>query len=221
MDYQKETRIAYRTSARAEAYKRYHSAGWTWGRIATWFEQKCIHRLLARRAWSAADVVLDIPCGTGILAPTLAPFGPKVVAGDISLEMMRLADSAYAAASFGGLVQSDITAIPFADARFTVVVTLGFMHRAPVDIRRRALAELHRVCADTAIISYSLTSAAQRLKHWLLRATSSRHVPAPCAISMEEAEQEIGEAGFHILKRLAVVPLLSSEWLYLLSKNRP
>lgn len=219
MDYQKETRVAYRTPERAEAYKRYHSAGWTWGRIATWLEQKSIRGLLASRTWTPADVVLDVPCGTGILGPTLAPYAPRVVASDISLEMMRLADGAYAPGSFGGFVRSDITAMPFPDSRFSVMVTLGFMHRVPAEIRRRALAELHRVCSDTAIVSYSLTSPAQRSKHRLLRAISPRHVPAPCAISMEEAERGIREAGFHVLKRFAVVPLLSSEWLYLLSKK--
>lgn len=220
MDYEKDTRLAYRSSARADAYKRYQSSQWTWGRITTWREQYLIRRLLASRMWNAADAVLDVPCGTGILASTLAPFAPRVLASDISFEMMRLAASAYAIRGFGGFVQADITAMPFSDRCFSVMVTLGFMHRVPADIRHRSLAELHRVCAETAIISFSLTSPMQRLKHLLLSMISSRHVPAPCAISMKEAEREIRQAGFLILKRVAVLPLMSSEWLYVLSKER-
>ena len=220
MDYEKQTRLAYRSSARADAYRRYQSREWTWGRITTWREQYLIRRLLARRKWNAADLVLDAPCGTGILASTLAPIAPRVLASDISSEMMQLAAGAYAIKGFGGFVQADITSMPFRDGRFSIMVTLGFMHRVPAEIRGRALRELHRICADTAIISFSLTSPTQRLKHLLLSAISARHVPAPCAISMEEAEQEIRRAGFRISERIAVLPLLSSEWLYVLSKER-
>lgn len=220
MEYEKDTRLAYRSSARADAYRRYQSSEWTWGRITTWREQSLIRRLLARRRWSAADVVLDAPCGAGILASTLAPLAPRVLASDISTEMMRLAGDAYAMDCFGGFVQADITALPFTDARFSVVITLGFMHRVPAEIRRKTLAEIHRICSDTVIVSFSVVSPAQRVKHRLVSAVTARHIPAPCAIPMREADREILEAGFKIVDRIPVLPLLSSEWLYVLSKQR-
>jgi ubiquinone/menaquinone biosynthesis C-methylase UbiE len=217
MDYDNETRLAYRSATRADAYRRYQSTDWSWGRVATWREQHLVGRILSHRVWNESDIVLDAPCGTGILAPTLAPFSRSVLATDISLEMMRLATEAYSGDRLANFVQADITSMPFPDAHFAVVLTLGFMHRVPPRVREKALAEIHRVCAQTAIVSYSLVSPAQRIKHRVLLATKPGHVPAPCAIPMREAEAEMRRAGFNVVTRTPVLPLLSSEWLYVLT----
>src|SRR5687767_3967872 len=113
MDYETETRRAYRSAARAQTYTRYQSSDWSWGRVATWREQQIIRRVLAARTWRDSDAVLDAPCGTGILAPTLAPYTDNVLATDISLEMMQLAMRAYFAAQRAQFVQADINAMPF------------------------------------------------------------------------------------------------------------
>lgn len=216
MDYEAGTRVAYRSRERASSYKRYHTTQWSWGRIATRLEQSAIRRLVSDRGWKQGDVILDAPCGTGILGATLATSQAQVVASDISMEMMSLAAGEYARDHFRGFVQADITAVPFSDRVFAGVITLGFMHRVPGHVRAAALSEIARVCSSTAIISFSLASRSQRLKHRLLRAIIPQHVPAPCAIDRKQAEAEIRAAGFTIVRRIAVAPLLSAESLYLL-----
>jgi ubiquinone/menaquinone biosynthesis C-methylase UbiE len=216
MDYEGATRSAYRSRERASSYKRYHTTEWSWGRIATYLEQSAIRRLLSSRAWTAADLILDAPCGTGILGATLARSRAQVIASDISLEMMALADGEYSREHLRGFVQADITTVPFADKTFAGVITLGFMHRVPHHVRKTALSEIARVCSSTAIISFSLRSQTQLLKQHLLRFLTSRYTGAPCAIDRKQAEAEIRDAGFTIVRRVAVAPLLSAESLYLL-----
>jgi ubiquinone/menaquinone biosynthesis C-methylase UbiE len=219
MDYDRETRNAYRSSARAESYRTYQKTAWSWGRVSTWCEQRAVLRLLHSSRIGGGNILLDVPCGTGVLASTVAPLACDVVASDISLEMMELATEAYGEQAETCFVQADITALPFSDGEFGAVVTLGFMHRVPSEIRRRALRELYRVSGRVALVSYSLKSPAQKVKHALLGAIRSNHVPAPCATGTHDAESEILSAGFAIHKRMPILPFLSSEWLYLLVKQ--
>src|SRR6266540_1394938 len=95
MDYENETRAAYRSPERAAAYKRYHTTDRSWALIATRLEQRLIRRMLSAHDWSAADTMLDVPCGTGILGPTVARVPASIVASDISAEMMALAATEY------------------------------------------------------------------------------------------------------------------------------
>lgn len=220
MDYETETRSAYQSRDRAAAYKRYHTSDWSWGRIATRLERRALRRLLRARAWTSSDLILDVPCGTGILGPLLGELSAGVVASDIAFEMMALAGDEYARSQLRGFVQADITATPFRDRRFAGLVVLGFMHRVPSEIRRRALAELHRICGDLAIVSFSFTSGAQRLKQSLLKALKPGHIPAPHAAPVDVVEREIADAGFQVARRVQIAPFLSAESLYVLRRGR-
>lgn len=219
MDYEKNTRNAYRSPERAVAYKRYHNSQISWGRITTRLEQRIVRRFLEQLALTGTDAVLDIPCGTGVLGPTLAAFPVHVVGSDISLEMMRLAVDEYDLARVDGWVQADITATPFRRGRFAAAVVLGLMHRIPAEVRAAALSELHRITKRSVIVSFSSTSAMQKVKHALFRALTKRYIPAASAIPLSQAEEEIRRAGFRIVKRRALAPFLSAESLFLLEKS--
>lgn len=218
-DYERDTRAGYRSAERAARYRAYHTKKWSWGRVATWAEQRAIRRMLRRQIRPGRDLVLDIPCGTGILGASLDQCDVRVVASDIAVEMIALAVPEYDGRRCAGFVQADITGTPFSDGRFDGVLTLGFMHRVPEDVRRRALSEISRVTARFAIISFSLDSPLQRLKHGLLNAMTRRPISAPCAAPLEEVEREIRDAGFRIERRVSVLPFLSAETLFVLERS--
>ncbi len=218
MSYEKETRAGYQSSQRAEAYKKFQTRQYTWGRISTWLEQRIVRRMLAEGTSGSKGRLLDAPCGTGILGPTLMTGGGGIVAADIAMEMMELARDEYPPGRLLGFTQADITSLPFPPASFDFVVTLGFMHRVPAAIRQGALAEIFRVSSARAILSFSHTSLLQLLKHRLLRALSSGHVPASSAVPPITAIREIESAGFTIKSAVAIAPFLSSETLYLVEK---
>ncbi len=103
-------------------------------------------RLRAAAAVSATARVLDVACGPGIVACTLAADAAHVTGIDLTPAML---DQARARQREAGLANldwqlGDATSLPFADESFDVVVTRYSFHhiRDPA----RALAEMLRVC---------------------------------------------------------------------------
>lgn len=215
-DYDRLTRSAYQTPSRAAAYRRHQSEEWSWARLVTVREQRLVARLMQRETWRPTDLILDAPCGTGVLGPVLRTIGCRVVAADISLEMMGEGRSAYDAAQLAGFVQADLTSLALPAGVIGGVVTLGFMHRVPAEIRRRVLLELARLEPRAIVVSYSLDTPSQRLKKWLWSRLRPGYVPAPNPARRDEVEAEIRASGLRVVEAVAVLPLLSAEYLFLL-----
>jgi len=218
MDYEQDTLNAYRTTERAIKYKEYHTTGWSWGRFVTWIEQRKIRRILASFEWSATDKILDIPCGTGILGAILHEFPFKIVASDISLEMMELAKTEYPPDQLLQCLQTDITDTGFPSDSFTCIVSLGFLHRVPKDIKRAALHEIFSLTNRIAIVSCSVSTPLQKLKHRVLSWILRKHVPAPCPVPLNGIISECESQGFQVLKTIMVVPLFSAHAILVLKK---
>jgi SAM-dependent methyltransferase len=217
-DYERHTLNAYLNSERAAEYKRFHTTDWSWGRFVTWCEQRAVARELARYDWSPLDQLLDIPCGTGILGKLLHRFPFQIVASDISPEMMSLAREEYPADRLSDCVQADITNTPFTRGSFSCVVTLGFLHRVPPEIKQAALWEIAALSSKVAIVTCSVDAPLQRVKHAVLSWIKRDHVPAPCPTSMREIVAECESQGFHVARSFMVVPFLSSHAMFVLEK---
>ena len=217
--YEARTRDAYKTGRRAEEYKRYHTKSWNWSRISTWREQRVLRRELSRYVWTATDRLLDIPCGTGILGKLLHSFPFQIVASDISTEMMALATPEYPAGRQLECVCADITRTPFERNSFDCVVVLGFLHRVPIEIKRSALCEIFSLTRRVAIITCSVDSPMQRIKKRVLSLIKKRHVPAPCPLPLREIVKECQAAGFRVNRTFMVIPLFSSEAMFVLEKT--
>jgi len=218
-NYEKETLNAYRTSQRAQEYKRYHTKDWSWARISTWLEQKSLGRELSRYNWSNTDRLLDIPCGTGILGKILHKFPFRIIASDISPEMMTLAQEEYPADRLDGCIQADITATGFERESFDCIVVLGFLHRVPRDIRLATMKEIAALSKGVVIINFSINSPIQRLKMKMLSLIWPNHIPAPCPVTLSEMISECENTGFQVVRSFMVVPLLSAKAMLVLKKK--
>ena len=219
MDYKRDTLDAYRSAARAAEYKRYHTTQWSWGRFVTWREQKVLARELGRYQWTPADQLLDIPCGTGVLGKVLHRFPFRITASDISPEMMEIAKAEYPADRLVSCTPADITHTPFPRGSFACVVTLGFLHRVPAEIKGAALREIAALTRRVAIVTCSVDTPLQRLKHAALSRIKREHVPAPCPAPLKEIVAEFEAAGFRVARSFMVVPLLSAHALFVLEKR--
>ena len=218
MDYEHDTLNAYRSVKRAKQYKNFHTKQLSWGRFVTFIEQRAISRILKQYNWSKSDRLLDIPCGTGVLGRLLHDFSFKISASDISTEMMEFAKGEYPNNRLVEFTQQDITRTEFKRDYFSCVITLGFLHRVPLDIKRESLREIFKITKRIAIVSCSVDTPLQRLKHKVLSLVKRNHVPAPCPIKINELILECQNQGFYIERSMMIVPLLSAHALLVLKK---
>ncbi len=95
---------------------------------------------------SANDTVLDVACGPGIIACGFAALAGRVTGIDLTPAMLEQACALQAERSLSNLtwVQGDVTALPFADSSFSIVVTRYTFHHflSPQAVLR----EMVRVC---------------------------------------------------------------------------
>lgn len=218
-DYEKITLNAYRSRQRASEYKENQTNALSWARFSTWREQRILFRELSRYRWSDGDRLLDIPCGTGILGRLLQRLPFNIVASDISPEMMDLAREEYPHDRFIGSAQADITKTGFHNGMFACVVTLGFLHRVPLEIKWATLSEIAALSNRVVIITCSVDTAFQRFKHKVLSRVKPNHAPAPCPAPLKQIISYCNDNGLKLVRTVMVTPFLSAHALMIFEKR--
>ena len=218
-NYDKETRIKYQDKDFAKRYKETYTTGFSFMKLTTKRVKECVQKALVHCKLSANNIILDMPCGTGVLADILRRSNALIIAMDISMEMISLALEDYKSGNFYGFIQADATKAPFKNNTFGLVVNIGLMHRVPIDVKRRILKEMASISNQYTIISFSVNSLVQRLKLALIRIFIRHHNQSPCPIAFKELKSEIEEAGLEIIRVYKVLPFLSSQVVLLLRKK--
>jgi ubiquinone/menaquinone biosynthesis C-methylase UbiE len=167
-DYQRDTRAHYQND---DVARRYHDAYTGKVRslsslrvrlVARW-ERKTVARFLSQ---VPHQTVLDLPSGTGKLAPILVRLGARVTACDISGNMLDIARQVYETLGYENVAFHVCDAEHAADISeqpFDTVVCLRLLHRVPLDAKDRILAQLAST-ARYAIVSMSVDSPYQRIR---------------------------------------------------------
>jgi SAM-dependent methyltransferase len=216
-DYERDTKEHYK---RGDVAQEYHAAftrdrGWkAWRhRVVAESERDAVRRLLGRVAHGR---VLDLPCGTGKLAPVFAELGSTVTGCDISPDMLALAEREYALRGVPSRLQvcDAERIVETLGERFDVAVCLRLLHRVPSAVKRSILVQL-RGCADHAIVSVGIESAFHRGRRVVRRAVFGGDASALCFASEDELLGLI-EEHFEILDRRWVIPFASQEMVFLL-----
>ena len=218
-EYKRDTALKYQDEEFARQYKR-HLSDFRWYQFATAREIRCIEKALRKCGLSGRDRVLDVPCGTGILSDLLLRLNVPVVASDISREMMQLAHE-YQGDNFYGFVQADATQLPFAAKSFKTVVIIGLLHRVPPAVRQQILNEAATISSQYAIVSFSLLGSKliYHARSLLKKLLYKKFTPGFSPATLAELESEVQAAGFRIVKRFRVFPILSPENVALLEKT--
>jgi 2-polyprenyl-3-methyl-5-hydroxy-6-metoxy-1,4-benzoquinol methylase len=221
-DYEAETRKHYQDDAAAADYheafaKRRDWRAWRFLLVAA-RERAAVGALLDR---VPHGTVLDLPAGTGKLAPLLAPRGARVTACDLSPNMLAIARREYATAGLADarfeVCDAERIGATLSE-RFDVAVCLRLMHRVPAEVRCGILRELAAVAGHT-IVSFGIETpwhaARRRIRQGLFGGGADRLCYAPLAdIRAELAEH------FELIEARGILPLLSQEWLFLLRPKR-
>ncbi len=148
---------------------------------------------------------LDVGCGTGALTQRLARAGYRMTGVDPSEGMLRILQ---ARAPEIEAVKASATALPFADDRFTLVVTVAVMHHiADAQDVRRSLSEMVRVMARGGRII--VWDHNPRNPYWgPLMARVPQDTGQERLIAEQELLDGLGAAGARILacRQLGLVP---------------
>lgn len=183
-----------------------------------WREISSVAKALNHFGVSENDLVVDMPCGTGIAGAVLSRHPVRTLAMDISQEMMHQAAGEYTSAGFMGFVQADITKMPLADKAVTGFTIIGFMHRVPVEIKRATLDEVARICERFVVVSFTVDTAIQRLKKKLFSIFLRRHSSAPAPMPLAEIRKLVESSGFVVRKVENIAPPVSGEVVLWLEK---
>ena len=213
----KKYQSLYLGTEQAKKYKKRQETDF-WRRFVSWRQGMAVARELRRYKWKSSDRLIDIPCGTGILGKMLQPFPFQIVASDMSEDMMALAQTAYPIDRKLDFIKSDITNTPFLRQSFACVVTLGFLHFAPPEIKRAALSEIAALSSRVAIISCSIDTPLQQLKHTALSYLKQSRSTAACPVPFKEIIAECESQGFRVVRAFMIVPFLSATALLVLEK---
>jgi 2-polyprenyl-3-methyl-5-hydroxy-6-metoxy-1,4-benzoquinol methylase len=222
-DYEKQTREHYKnTSVAREYHREFTELGGVDGFRYRWVAQRerqatqaLLERIHPRR-------VLDLPTGTGKMAPVFKALGVQVTAADISQEMLGVAREVYARLGYDRVTfeqcEAEKASRLAADVGFAAVVCIRLMHRVPREVRTAILAEFART-SPNLVISYGVTSLLHKPRRMLRRLlVGGRDVSESEYPTMHECLAELGR--FHtIVARRSVIPLLSGEHVFLLVRR--
>ncbi|HYR95256.1 MAG TPA: class I SAM-dependent methyltransferase [Candidatus Binatus sp.] len=154
-------------------------------------------------------LVLDVPCGTGILGAFLTGRGLRVVGADISPAMLEVARGRDHAL---GHVRADLEAPPYRRGTFDAVVCARFLMHLPAASRPgvlRTLAGLTRgPLVATVCHPYTLKSLGRSLRRLLGRA-----VKRSPRLTRRALAAEVEAAGLRLERVIPVLPFLSEVWV--------
>ncbi len=215
--YESGTRDFYKSRDVAEGY---HDA--FAGEEGSWRHAR--FRYVARRevaiveGWLdelGAERVLDVPCGTGKLAPAFRRLGVAVCACDTSEDMLRIARRVFGQEGVEAVrfVQCDAEMLDEAvEERFDAFVCLRLLHRVPDDVRAAILEQLAGT-APRGILSMAVETpfhrVRRRVRRWVFGGGGAYNYPG-----WDELRRVVGEE-FEILAVKPVARWLSQEVLLL------
>ena len=175
-----------------------------------------------RRKWAAIQralaetdgvrSILDIPCGTGRFTGHLVGEEYSVVGGDISFEMMRVAqDNLGVLPGLRGYVQAEAENLPFRNRAFDCVMSIRFLFHVDPTVRVRMLREMVRISRWLVVDyrhRYSYHYARWKVER-ALGLTTRKFV----RVSRRQLEDELRQAGA-VLKRVHPVGrVFSDKWI--------
>lgn len=144
----------------------------------------------------AGSRVLDICCGTGVVAAAAARRGGNVVGVDFSPAMLGEARAAHPALRFDA---GDAEALPYPDAGFDAAVSNFGMHHVPRP--QRAIAEAHRVLRPRGRFAFTTWAVPDDNIAWRLLFAAVRAHGDPDAAQAPPPGGNLGraEAVLHLL----------------------
>lgn len=176
---------------------------------------RLLERALGRALVDVApgSLVLDVPCGTGVLSDLLRARGLRVVGADVSPAMLEVA---HGADRVLGHVRGDLHAPPFRAGVFDAVLCVRFLMHLSAAERPAVLRTLAALTRGPVIVTvchpWTYKHAARALRRLV-------GLPAKRAerITGAALRGEVERAGLRLRRVIHVAPLFSEVWVAVLS----
>lgn len=166
-------------------------------------------------AVAPGGLVLDAPCGTGILSAPLRTRGFRVVEADISPAML---DVARGRGDEVGCVRADLERPPFRAGIFDGAVCNRFLMHLPSATRVAVLRALAAATRGPLVVTvchpYTVKSAGRALRRLV-----GGHAKRSPRITRAELDAEAAAAGLRVARVIPVMPLLSEIWVAVLERT--
>lgn len=222
-DYTKDTKQHYKSDEIAKAYHdEYANPKGLNGlrfRFIAWREREAVRKLLLSVPHGN---VVDVPAGTGKMAPVFAALGSTVTPCDVSENMLALAKLSYAEA---GTRTDEFRLVDLEAATsvlhktFDAVVCVRLMHRVPDAVKARMLTEISHL-APYAVVSFGVENGYAVVRRGIRRTLLGGADAGVETRGSLDRIRILAEADFDVVKALPIASVLSSEWMFLLkSKN--
>ncbi len=155
--------------------------------------------------------VMDLPCGGGRVFLHLASRGYKVKAGDLSPEMIKIAQKNADEAGLGVTVDhADVESLQYADKSIDAIVCFRlFQHFPTPKIRQRAVSEMCRVAKQYVVMSYFSPYSYTQAKLILREKFGGRKL-RKYPTSLKEVEGYFAKSGYRLVKDFAELNLIKS-----------
>jgi len=193
----------------AERYERRRYGSWG-RRINLRLTERALARAL--EGVPAGGLVLDAPCGTGILSGFLRRRGFRVLGADISPAMLAVARQRGAAL---GHVRADLEHPPCRPQSVDAVVSSRFMMHLPPDTRTRMFRTMADLARGPVIATVCHPYTWKSFQRGLRRRLGGRAKRSP-RLTRRELATEASNAGLRIERVIPVLPLLSEVWVVVL-----
>lgn len=187
-------------------------------------EQAILAELLGMAAGGRKDLQsLDVPCGFGRFCGVMLSVSSRLIDADRS-ESMAARASARARELGGkdtGGVGADLTALPFPDATFDVILCMRLLHHIhDPAARKQMFAELARVTRKHVVISFYDRNPLHQLQRSLSSITNKKRRASKIFFyPVEEFRAEIEAAGFTLRELRVPVRLVHAQRIALLEKR--
>lgn len=182
----------YQNRHEAEVYDRRRYYG-VIDRYKNWWLRRSLKKIL--EMLPPNSIVLDIPCGTGRIDNWLLQSPVRVVAADVSDEMISVAgDKVKPTASWLGFVRAEADHLPFRLRSIDCVFSIRFFHLLDQQTRLTVLREMARTTTRWIILeSRRIQSHAKAAKRALMRVLLGR-VERP-KWSLQQTVDELDKCG--------------------------
>ena len=183
------------------------------GRIVAHFEKRAISKLLRHTEGSS---IIDVPCGSGKLNPILRQTKCQIISIDASPQMIKYAKGT--STQQFRFILSDIRHIPLENGSADIVISNRFLHRIPAEKHEEVLKELFRVANNSAILYFGSTTIFTPLIMKLEKIFRLGDRGDIYYLEYEKIVKEIEENNWRCIKKMRVIPLVSTGIVVLTEK---